>query len=201
MKSSSPSPTVRVLALLLSLAAVGALLGLGLENVLHEHPDALPSLASDEALLMPPRQPMRSSEEEALLARTLSHFPPYPRASRPEPLVADFLGPASPIAVAWFSTPDAPNTVLEHYRQVLLEAGLPVIEQQLEAHAGYVGYWSPASEEVRLVSVLPQGEETLVFISAGQVGPLLEDPSHLPEALLSLHPREPFPLSIQESSP
>jgi hypothetical protein len=98
-------------------------------------------------------------------------------------LAADYLGSGAPISVAWLSTTDTPGQVLEHYRRQLLDAGLPVLGQRQGEHAGFVGYWSPATSEVYLVSVLAQGGETLVFISAGQPGPLLESPVPVPEWL------------------
>jgi hypothetical protein len=191
MSRSEPSPTVRVLAMLFSMAAIGGLLGWGAERAVHAEAPDLTELEAQGDAVEPPRG-HRTPEEEALLERSLSHFPPYPRGSRPQVLAADYLGPRAPIAVAWFSTRDSPRQVLEHYHQRLVEAGLPVIDQRHGGQAGYVGYWSPATEEVHLVSTLAQGGETLVFVSTGQVRPLLEGPGKAPEWL-------PLPARLERS--
>ncbi|MFP2907642.1 hypothetical protein ACLESD_21850 [Pyxidicoccus sp. 3LFB2] len=165
-------------ALLFSVAVVGGLIGFGWERVSYrEHgpsgewePPELPGHGEEGSR----RGLERTPAEEAILQRALSHFPPYPRGGRPEVLAADYLGPNTSMAVAWFSTKDAPVQVLEHYAKTLLDAGLPVIRQDHGTNGGYVGYWSPDTMEVHLVSVLAQGGETLVFVSAGQVQGLLE---------------------------
>ncbi|HEX8440674.1 hypothetical protein [Archangium sp.] len=186
-------PAVRVLSLLFSVVVVGGLIGFGSERLTYAEPleplDALEQALPEEAAPAPAR---RTAEEEALLRRALSHFPPYPRGGRPEVLAADYLGPGVPIAVAWFSTEDPPERVLTHYRDTLLAQGLPVLGDRSGENAGYVGYWSPATEEVYLVSVLAQGGETLVFVSSGQMKPLLEGPSKVPEWI-------PLPADAEET--
>jgi hypothetical protein len=95
-------------------------------------------------------------------------------------LAADYLGPGAPMAVAWFSTKDTPDQVLAHYEGTLVDAGLPPLGKRYGANGGYVGYWSPASKDVHLISVLAQGGETYVFVSSGQVGALLEGNAAVP---------------------
>ncbi len=196
MAGATSSLAVRLPALLFSVAVVGALIGFSWEHAVHRG-------GSSENEWSPPglsvgAQPASSEDwihtpgDVAVLKRALEHFPPYPRGSRPEPLAADYLGPGAPMAVAWFSTRDSPTQVLEHYAQALLDKGLPVLRHEYEEQGGYVGYWSPASEEVRLVSTLVQGDETLVFVSAGQVGPMLERAAAVPEWL-------PVPAHLQET--
>ena len=166
---------------------MGCLIGFGWEHAVYRgsagsqeewSPPELPTHVAES-----PRGWTRTPAEEAILQRTLVHFPPYPKASRPEALAADYLGPGAPMAVAWFSTKDSPAQVLEHYAQALLAKGLPVLRQRHGENGGYVGYWSPATEEVRLVSTLAQSGETLVFVSSGQVGPMLERAAAVPEWL------------------
>ncbi|MBZ4415125.1 hypothetical protein [Myxococcus sp. RHSTA-1-4] len=184
MKASASHPVIRVPALLFSVAVVGCLIGFAWERVAYRN-------APVDGEWEPPAQPghgeagatrggARTPGEEAVLKRALSHFPPYPRASRPEVLASDYLGPGVPMAVAWFSTKDTPAQVMEHYAKALLEKGLPVLRQVHGEKGGYVGYWSPATMEVRLVSALEQGGETLVFVSAGQVHGLLERAIEMP---------------------
>ncbi|WP_241758691.1 hypothetical protein [Pyxidicoccus parkwayensis] len=167
---------VRIPALLFSVAVVGCLIGFAWERVSYGsaqgewEPPALPGRGEESVS----RGPERTPAEEAILQRALSHFPPYPRGGRPEVLAADYLGPGTSMAVAWFSTRDTPAQVLGHYAKVLLDAGLPVVRETHGDNGGYVGYWDADTLEVRLVSVLAQGGETLVFVSAGQVQGLLE---------------------------
>jgi hypothetical protein len=170
---------VRIPALLFSVAVVGCLIGFAWERVSYGgsapsgewEPPEFPGHGEEGST----RELARTPAEEAILQRALSHFPPYPRASsRPEVLAADYLGPDTSMAVAWFSTRDTPAQVLGHYAKVLLDMGLPVVRETHGDTGGYVGYWSPDTLEVRLVSVLSQGGETLVFVSSGQVKGLLE---------------------------
>ncbi|WP_237080207.1 hypothetical protein [Myxococcus xanthus] len=179
-------PVVRIPALLFSVAVVGGLIGFSWEHAVYRGSDSHqewspPELGTDVETSSSGW--VRTPAEEAILQRALVHFPPYPNATRPEPLAADYLGPGAPMAVAWFSTQDAPAKVLEHYTQALLAKGLPVLHQRHGEKGGYVGYWSPATEEVRLVSTLAQGGETLVFVSSGQVGPLLARAAAVPDWL------------------
>ncbi|WP_368738092.1 hypothetical protein [Myxococcus sp. AM009] len=176
-------PVVRIPALLFSVAVVGGLIGFSWEHAVYRGSDSSqewspPELGTDVELAS--RSWVRTPAEEAILQRALVHFPPYPNATRPDALAADYLGPEAPMAVAWFSTQDAPAKVLEHYAQALLAKGLPVLHQRHGEKGGYVGYWSPATEEVRLVSTLAQGGETLVFVSSGQVGPMLQRAAAVP---------------------
>jgi hypothetical protein len=194
MDGATLSPLGRAAALLVSVAVAGGLIGFGWERTVYQ-PDEAPGLEPlglPEAPPEPSRHLERSPEEKAVLQRALSAFPPYPRGSRPQVLAADYLGPKTPIAAVWLTTEDAPDDVLEHYLRVLEERGLPALGQRYNAHAGFVGYWSPESEEVFLVSVIAQGGETLIFVSAAQVAALLEDPRLVPEW---------FPLPSQEHLP
>jgi hypothetical protein len=185
LKASGSHPVIRVPALLFSVAVVGCLIGFSWERVAYRDSPSEEAWEPPEAVghgvAASSRGPERTPAEEAVLKRALTHFPPYPRASRPEVLASDYLGSGVPMAVAWFSTRDTPAQVLEHYAKVLLEKGLPVIRQAHGENGGYVGYWSPETLEVRLVSVLAQGGETLVFVSSGQVRGLLERAVAVPE--------------------
>ncbi|RKH50830.1 hypothetical protein D7X55_12400 [Corallococcus sp. AB049A] len=182
----------RAAALLVAVAVVGALLGVAMEDVIYGNAPTELEAAEVRANAEFPSPPSnkRSPAEEAILARALVHFPPYPNATRrPEVLAADYLGPDAPIAVAWFTTKDKPRQVLEHYRKLLLEKGLPVLQDDYGENGGYVGYWSPVSEEVRLVSVLYQDGESMVFVSAGQVAPAIGNKRPLPPWL-------PIPMTV-----
>lgn len=197
--SRVPRLAVRVLSLLFSAVVVGGLVGFGWGRLAEEEvaPEPVDRVVPEDARPVV-RRGARTPEEEAVLERALSAFPPYPRGSRPEVLAADYLGPDAPVAVAWFSTEDAPDQVLSHYRDTLLEAGLPVLGERHGEQAGYVGYWSPSTEAVHLVSVLAQGGETLVFVSSGQVAPLLKGSPEVPGWIpLPAQTEEPTTLTFQ----
>ncbi|MFP2960395.1 hypothetical protein ACLEPN_21885 [Myxococcus sp. 1LA] len=182
--STATRPIVRVPALLFSVAVVGGLIGFSWEHAVYRGSDSSQEWSPPEletGVEPSSRGWVRTPGEEAILQRALVHFPPYPNATRPEALAADYLGPGAPMAVAWFSTQDTPAQVLEHYTQALLAKGLPVLHQRHGEKGGYVGYWSPATEEVRLVSTLAQGGETLVFVSAGQVEAMLQRTAAVPD--------------------
>lgn len=185
LKAGRPSPAFRVSALLFSMAVAGGLIGYAWEDARYGSPPPSEDAVADEGTVIPrpPSGHVRTPGDEAVLARTLQHFPPYPNGSRPEALAADYLGPDAPIAVAWLSTPDTSDQVLEHYKKVLLDKGLPVLSLRLNSNAGYVGYWSPSNGEVRLVSTLHQGGETLIFVSAGEVGAAMQGRSKVPDWL------------------
>jgi hypothetical protein len=196
MSGLTNSPGVRASALLFSVAVVGGLIGFTWEHAAHDpsfEPDVVSEEFPDEGPFELLGERQRSPEEEASLQRALSHFPPYPRASRPEVLAVDYLGQNAPIAVAWLTTQDTPDQVLEHYRQVLKEQGLPAIGQRYNTHAGFVGYWSPESDEVFLVSVLAQGGETLMFVSSGNLTSLLEQKGLVPNWL-------PLPAQLEQQA-
>jgi hypothetical protein len=179
--TGEPRPAVRAVALLFSMAVAGGLIGFGWERFMYEAPADVADQTMAEDVLAQPVRRTRTPEQEEILRRALSHFPPYPRGTRPEVLAADYLGADVPIAVAWFSTQDRPDQVLAYYNSTLLDAGLPTVGDRQSEHAGYVGYWSPASEEVHLVSVMEQGGETLVFVSSGRMARLLEGPPKVPQ--------------------
>jgi hypothetical protein len=177
------TPVARAMALMATMVLMGGIIGFGWEQALYTPAEApaLEPLGSFVEAPEPFRPLVRSAGDEAVLRRVLPHFPTYPRASLPEVLAADYLGPKAPIAVVWFTTGDTPDQVMEHYRQALETQGLPAIGQRHNANAGYVGYWNPGSEELFLVSTIAQGNETLVFLSAAQPAALGEAPMSVPE--------------------
>lgn len=193
-----PRPAVRTVALLFSMAVAGGLIGFAWERFSYEQPvDPIDRVTPQDMLTQPEPEPgsrpTRSAWEEGILRRALSHFPPYPHGSRPQVLAADYLGQQAPIAVVWFTTRDTPDQVLTHYSGTLMDAGLPTMGHRYNENAGYVGYWSPSSKEVHLVSALAQGGETTVFVSSGQMAPLLEGAPKVPEWI-------PMPMAAEDAS-
>lgn len=125
-----------------------------------------------------------------VVRRATQGLPPYKQAL-PQALAADYMGPDSRIAVAWFMTRDTPEEVLGFYREVLGEAGLPVLSHRYGTSAGYVGYQEPGNPEMHLVSALRQGEETLVLLSSAHG-------SSLPQARRAQVPWDlPMPAGVQ----
>ncbi len=184
--SNTGFPWLRASLLLLCVAVVGALIGVGWESLSTESPEALDAAQESwqgEGLPTSPVGDTGLSEaERQVVRRATAQLPPYHDAV-PRPLAADYLGRGSPIAVAWFSTRDTPAQVLGFYRKAILDAGLPVMQHDYRANAGYVGHVDPASHQTHLVSVLAQGGETLVFVSNGQVDALLEGQEPWPEVV------------------
>ncbi|MBN8229098.1 hypothetical protein JYK02_16420 [Corallococcus macrosporus] len=196
LKQLSAHPAFRTAAVLGAVAVVGLLLGVGLEEVRYggarselERAEAAADELDQEAAAQ--SGPTRSKRDEAILARTLSYFPPYPNGGRPEALAADYLGADTPIAVAWFSTQDSSDQVLQHYRKFLLDEGLPVVGVRFNDNAGYVGYWVSKDDEVRLMSTLHQGGETLVFVSSARMRNYLERAGRVPSGI-------PVPRGLQD---
>jgi len=198
---NGPSPKLRVGLLLLTVAVVGGLIGFGWELGLHED-EASPEESSMEAGPLPEPfdgQAKASEFARGIVQRATEGLPPYKDAV-PQALAADYLDPGSRIAAAWFMTPDSPEAVLGFYEQKLAEAGLPVVKHRYNSNAGYVGYMEPHTEQLHMVSVLAQGEETAVFVSSGQVAPFLESqggqvPADLP---MPTNVQRPVVLTFQE---
>jgi hypothetical protein len=133
-----------------------------------------------------------------VVQRATAELPPY-KDSVPQELEADYLGPNSRIAVAWFVTSDTLDEVLGFYYQTLLEAGLPVVSHLYNENAGYVGHVDPATKEAHLVSALDQGGQTWVFVSSGDAHSLLKDQDPLPEELpMPTGAQEPVVLSFRQ---
>ncbi|NNC20503.1 hypothetical protein HJC22_32770 [Corallococcus exiguus] len=197
LKELTAHPAFRTASVLVTVAVAGIVIGMGLEEAQYggarkelERAEAAADELDQEATAAQ-SGPTRSKRDEAVLARTLTYFPPYPKAGRPEALAADYLGPDTPIAVAWFSTQDSSDQVLEHYRKVILDEGLPVVGVRFNDNAGYVGYWVPKDDEVRLMSTLHQGGETLVFVSSARMRNYLERAGRVPSGV-------PVPRGLQD---
>jgi len=80
-------------------------------------------------------------------------------------------------------TPDSPQEVLTFYSEALEKAGLPPVAHHYNDSAGYVAYMELGSKRVHTVSVMAQGGETAVFVSAGQVDSFLKGGTPVPSGL------------------
>ncbi|MDC0711807.1 hypothetical protein POL68_25280 [Stigmatella sp. ncwal1] len=180
------SPLSRAGLLLFSVAVVGALIGFAWEGEVHDREaarlEAVMTRATDEQNASSLRAPGLSEAERNTIQRATQGLPPYKDAV-PQALASDFLGPNAPMAAAWFVTEDPPQEVLDFYQGTLLDAGLPTYRYSYNANAGYVGYMEPDTEEMHTVSVLLQGEQTAVFVSAGKVANLVDNPAPMPSGV------------------
>lgn len=183
----TPSPQrawVRIALGMFSIAVVGALIGLGVEEAtyhraaeLDEGAFAQPTLARSEP----------SPAERALVRRATEGLPPYKDAV-PQPLAADYLGENAPIAAAWFRTRDPAEAVLSFYQGAFADAGIPMVGERTGPSSGYVGYLNPRTREVHLITAITEGGETMVFPSVGNVQGLKGSGSTFPEGVP--HPKD-----------
>ncbi len=165
---------MRVWPVIAGAAVVGASLGVVLERSRPE-----PEMELPEALAPMPKMAAPASAEEPPPVEALKGLPPYPGA-RPRSLANGLTVQGVPMHVAWFSTKDTPEQVLSFYEEKLAAAGLPLVSRRYSAAAGYVGYMEIPSDRLHLISVLRQGDETLVFPSSSQVRRMMESKESLP---------------------
>jgi hypothetical protein len=196
--SKGPSPLARAGLLLFSVAVVGALIGFSWEAHLSEQEEArldtLMSQTGESLPGVPPRSEGPTAEEQAIVRRATQGLPPYKDVIA-QPLAADFLGAQSPIAVAWFTTADTPQAVLDFYQGALVDAGLPPVQHRYNANAGYVGYLMPDTQQMHTVSVMAQGGETVVLVSAGRVDAFIANQGDVPPGV-PLPPGTPQPMVL-----
>ena len=175
------SPLLKILTVLATVSVLGLFLGWMLERMLYdqtseEHLD-LPVL--DTHALPEPEQSASGGWESETVKRATLGLPPYPQA-QPQALAADFLGPHAAISVAWFSTKDSPEAVLDYYVGAFQDAGLPAVDVRANQNGGYVAYLVPATGVTRTVTATRQSSQTTVFVSNGDMRPLLEQPAAVP---------------------
>jgi len=76
--------------------------------------------------------------------------------------------------VAWFATKDSVDQVLSFYEKEFTAKGLIPVSYQFSPVSGYAGYLDFGDHRMHLVSVLRQGDETLVFPSTSYPKKMLE---------------------------
>ncbi|MBX5482924.1 MAG: hypothetical protein IRZ16_13945 [Myxococcaceae bacterium] len=128
-----------------------------------------------------------SEWERDVVSRATLGLPPYPGAE-PHALAADFLGPNTDIAAAWFTTKDAPDQVLDYYKGQFYDAGVPAVEYRPGPNGGYIAYMVPTNHVVRSVTATRQGQQTVVLVSNGDMESFLEQDPEVPADLP--HPPE-----------
>lgn len=183
MSAFGSSSLVRSAAVLTVVAIIGAVGG-----YVWERSTATDDLAEfqeqaggDEGAVAP-RTAKHSELEKSTVRRATLGLPQY-KGAVPQALGADYLGPGTPIAVAWFMTRDSPQEVLDFYELQFRSKGLNVVGKKYSPSAGYVGYMDPKTDEVHIVSVIAQGGETAVFPSSGQMDNFAESATRVPDRL------------------
>ena len=185
MTAKKERPALRVIVILGSVAILGLFLGWMLERmfygaIVHEDEAELPVL---DTLAAAPSNASGPTEWEIdTIRRAVEGLPRYPGAV-PQALAADYLGANAPIAVAWFTTKDSPDRVLEYYRDAFVDAGIPSNHARASENGGYVGYMVPTTGFMRVITALAQGGQTVVFASNGNVIPALERSGEVPADL------------------
>jgi hypothetical protein len=177
-----PSKRLRVLYVLGSAALAGSIGGVALERFsAARHP---PAPLSEEALdrVVPPSPAIRGNPRHLASAESLTGLPPYPGA-RPQDLAADVTALGVPMHVAWFSTPDSPADVVHFYEEKLAKDRKLMVSHLYSENAGYVGYLEMPGEKMHVVSVLRQGQETLVFPSESEMGQSASATTAVPNTL------------------
>ena len=127
----------------------------------------------------------------------LEGIPAYPRAV-PRRVAESMQGQGSQLAVAWFTTDDSVEDVLAYYEAAFTQQKAPYVSHRYNDRSGYVGWLQPdraggLSEDsgfeilegvMHLVSVMKEGRQTAVLLSASRPMELLDNPSRLPPGVV-----------------
>jgi hypothetical protein len=130
----------------------------------------------------PPSPLMRPSGAPLASAGALAGLPPYPGA-RPQDLAREIQIQGMPLHIAWFSTADPPEAVIHYYEEKFDQDGKLRVSHLYNAKAGYVGYLERPAEKMHLISVLREGDETLVFPSSSEMQGLFTRSQKVPASL------------------
>jgi hypothetical protein len=123
-------------------------------------------------------------------------LPPYPGAV-PHRVAEAMRGQGGRMAVAWFSTDDPVDLVLEFYETRVNKEHLIAVSHRYSERSGYVGWLEPdkagamadAGLEMldgvmHLASVLKEGNQTLVLLSASRPLQILDGVAQLPQGVV-----------------
>ena len=98
----------------------------------------------------------------------LAGLPPYPNA-QPMPVMSQPTGVGGEMKLAWFTTDDTPDQVLNFYEHWLDREGKAVVSHHFKGKegSGYAGYFEGADPDGKLhmIAVMRQSGQTLVFPS------------------------------------
>ena len=123
----------------------------------------------------------------------LEGIPPYPRAM-PKKVADTLKGQGSQLAVAWFTTDDSVDAVIAFYEAAFRKEKRPLVSHRYSERSGYVGWLQPdfmgvppedagidiLAGTMHLVSVMKEGRQTAVLVSASRPMDLLDNPTRLP---------------------
>lgn len=139
-------------------------------------PDKIPGLRHMQPL---PQQagPILEVDPEAL-----EGIPPYPGAY-PRDIARGVKGQGAEMKIAWFSTEDSVDEVMDFYARKFEEEKRPWVSHRFHAKHGYVAWMEMPSEKTHTVTVTRSGSQTLVFPSTGYPRKLLEQPPSQPQSL------------------
>lgn len=167
----------RPLVILGCAAVAGLLLGFilqaGVEGFGGEEVEDVPMEAKDFYALPP--------QQDVLPEAALQGIPPYPNVDDlPRSLSRKLIAQGQPMEAAWFTTNDSVQTVLDFYASSFEDAGIAYVGDMFSESSGYVGYMGEA-EEMHVVSVIRQGDKSVVFPSVGDPGKMLDGTAKVPD--------------------
>lgn len=178
-------------------AVVGLAIGAGLsarkQAEFEREIDAMEQRAADLEFPLPEPGPRVAPVESrpAVDPRLLRDLPAFPNA-RPRDLFQGELIQGAPMSVAWFSTPETVDSVIEYYDEYFRLAEQPHRKHKYGPNSGYVA-WFEESEDLdagpgegllHMISAIRQGEETVVLLSETNPLAILEsNPQPLPDGV------------------
>lgn len=190
MKSKSFS----VVGLLLVAAVLGVATGAVLGSRTNDEDDADAMFAEAEATadrLIPLGAEAARPSSGLITAhpQSLAGIPPYPNAV-PRRISDATTVMGMPMVVSWFTTPDAPGQVLEHYEHAYFDAGIPIVSHLFGPDTGYVAWLEEEDSDgglpegiVHMISAIknsPQSTETIVLLSASRPQRMLDGSRRAP---------------------
>lgn len=135
--------------------------------------------------------PQRQESRPSVDPRLLAAIPAFPNA-KPRDLFQGELIKGAPMSVAWFSTPETVDSVLEFYDEYFKLDGVEHRKHKYGPNSGYVAWFEEdealdagAGEgRMHLISAIRQGDETMVLLSETNPLAVLEGaPQPLPDGV------------------
>lgn len=166
-------------------AVTGIALGLGLAaRKASQDEEAELHVAPEVAQVVPIGHPMAATADMMRPdPRALSGIPPYPHGVARALTSGATTG--ARVNSAWFSTPDSPDAVISFYEKAFARENRQFAAHRYSARTGFIGWLErPDTEDgglpdfdkalLHLVTVVRQGEETVVLLSSSEPAKLLE---------------------------
>lgn len=184
---------ISVPLLLVAVAVLGASLGTGAYWIKAAQDDAkLETVMEQTTRTSDPKRGM-SVDLTAPPPEALAGLPAYPRGV-PRRVSESMKGQGSKMAVAWFTTDDSLDEVIAWYEVAFMKEKRPYVTHRYGDRSGYIGWLQPdkpitLGEEpslavfdgvMHLVSVMKEGRQTAVLLSASRPMELLDNQTRLP---------------------